>query len=56
MVAFLLNTTRTDQNGRYPADENFNLHFFERNLRILIEINLKFVPAKAPADSKSSLV
>ena len=42
--ALFLNTLRPRQNGRHFADDTFKRIFVNENVRILIEISLKFVP------------
>ena len=43
-VYVILNTLRPRQNGRHFADDTFKRIFANENIRILIEISLKFVP------------
>ena len=40
----IFNTLRPRQNGHHFADDNFKCIFFNENVRISIEISLKFVP------------
>ena len=40
----MINTLRPRQNGRHFADDTFKRIFANENVRILIEISLKFVP------------
>ena len=51
----LLNTLRPRQNGHHFADDTFKRIFVNANVRILIEISLKFVP-KCPINNIPSLV
>ena len=44
------NTLRPRQNGRYFADDTYKHIFLHENVRITIEISLKFVP-KSPIDN-----
>ena len=41
---FCVNTLRPRQNGRHFADDTFNRIFVNENVRISIELSLKFVP------------
>ena len=50
-----LNTLRPRQNGRHFADDTFKRIFMNENVRILIEISLKFVP-KGPINNIPALV
>ena len=50
-----LNTLRPIQNGRHFADDTFKRIFLKENVRISIEISLKFVP-KSPIDNIPALV
>ena len=50
----LLNTLRPRQNGRHFADDTFNRIFLKENVRISINISLKFVP-KSPIDNIPAL-
>ena len=50
-----LNTLRPTQNGRHIADDTFKRIFVNENVRILIEISLKFVP-KGPINNIPALV
>ena len=43
------------QNGRHSAEDIFKSIFLNENVRIFIQLSLKFVP-KGPIDSKLSLV
>ena len=52
---FIFNTLRPRQNGRHFADDTFKCIFVNENVRILIEISLKFVP-KGPINNIPSLV
>ena len=54
-LALGLNTLRPRQNGRHFADDTFKHIFFNENVRISIEISLKFVP-KGPINSIPALV
>ena len=44
MIHKSLNTLRPRQNGRHFADDTFKCIFLNENIRISIEISLKFVP------------
>ena len=50
-----VNTSRPRQNGRDFADDTFTRIFLNENVRISINISLKFVP-KVPIDNIPSLV
>ena len=50
-----INTLRPRQNGRHFADDTFKRIFVNENVRILIEISLKFVP-KGPINNIPALV
>ena len=50
-----LNTLRPRQNGRHFADDTFKRIFLNEDIRILIEISLKFVP-KGPINNIPALV
>ena len=52
---YLLNTLRPRQNGRRFADDTFKCNFLNENVRISIEISLKFVP-KGPINNIPALV
>ena len=54
-LACRLNTLSARQNGRHFADGTFKRIFFNENVRISIEISLKFVP-KGPIDNIPGLV
>ena len=43
-LCFVLNTLGPRQNGHHFADYNFKRVFLNENIRISIEISLKFVP------------
>ena len=49
------NTLRSRQNGRHFADNIFKCIFFNKHVRISIEISLKFVP-KGPIKNIAALV
>ena len=49
------NTLRPRQNGRHFADDTFKPIFVNENVRLLIEISLKFVP-KGPINNIPALV
>ena len=49
-----INTLRPRQNGRHFTDDTFKHIFLKENVRILIEIPLKFVP-KSPIDNIPAL-
>ena len=51
---FLFNTLRPRQNGRLFADDTSKRIFLKENVRISIQISLKFVP-KSPIDNISAL-
>ena len=51
----MLNTLRPRQNGRHFADNTFKRIFLNENVRISIEISLKFVP-KGPINNIPALV
>ena len=51
----MVNTLRPRQNGRHFADDTFKRIFVNENVRILIEISLKFV-SKGPINNNPSLV
>ena len=60
MVAFFIysyhfNTLKPRQSGRHFADANFKRIFVNEDVRILIEISLKFVP-KGPIKNIPALV
>ena len=50
-----INTLRPRQNGRHFADDTFKCIFVNKNVRIFIEISLKFVP-KGPINNIPALV
>ena len=50
-----INSSPPGQNGHHFADNLFKLIFVNENVRISIQISLKFVP-KDPINSKSALV
>ena len=50
-----INTLRPRQNGRHFADDTFKHIFLNENVRISIEISLKFVP-KSPINNIPALV
>ena len=52
---FIVNTLRPRQNGRRFADDTFKCIFLNENVRISIEISLKFVP-KGPINNVPSRV
>ena len=52
---YVLNTLRPRQNGRRFADDTFKCIFLNENVRISIEISLKFVP-KGPINNIPALV
>ena len=54
-VVELLNTLRPRRNGRHFADDIFKCIFLNENIRISIEISLKFVP-KGPINNNKALV
>ena len=54
-IPFSINTLRPRQNGRHFADDTFKCIFVNGNVRILIEISLKFVP-KGPINNIPALV
>ena len=49
-----INTLRPRQNGRHFADDTFKCIFLKENVRISIEISLKFVP-RSPIDNIPAL-
>ena len=49
------NTLRPRQNGRHFTDDTFKRIFVNENVRILIEISLKFVP-KCPINNIPAMV
>ena len=49
-----INTLRPRQNGRHFADDAFNRVFVNENVRISIELSLKFVP-KGPIEKYPSI-
>ena len=51
----LVNTLRPRQNGRYFVDDTFKRICFNENVRISINISLKFVP-KVPINNIPALV
>ena len=53
-LAFILNTLRSRQIGRHFADDTFKRIFLKENVRIPIEISMKFVP-KSPIDNIPAL-
>ena len=55
LLLFLFNTLRPRRNGRAFADDIFKCIFLNENVRIPIEISLKFVP-KGPINNIPSLV
>ena len=54
-ASLVFNTLRPRQNGRHFADDTFKRIFFNKNVRILAKISLKFVP-KGPINNNPSLV
>ena len=54
-VIYPLNSLRPRQNGRHFADDIFKRIFVNENVRISIEISLKFVP-KGPINNNPALV
>ena len=54
-VGGFFNTLRPGQNGRHFADDILKCIFLNENVRISIEISLKFVP-KGPIDNIPALV
>ena len=54
-MAILLNSLRPRQNGRRFADDTFKRIFLNENVRISIQISLKFVP-KGPINNDPALV
>ena len=50
-----LNTLRPTQNGRHFPDDTFKRIFSNENVKISINISLKFVP-KVPIDNIPALV
>ena len=50
-----INTLRPTQNGRHLADDTFKRIFLNENVRISIEISLKFAP-KGPINNIPALV
>ena len=54
-VLISVNTLRPRQNGRHLADDILKCIFLNENIRIPIEISLKFVP-KGPIDNILALV
>ena len=50
-----INTLRPRQNGRHFADDTFKRIFVNENVRIFLEISLKFVP-KGPINNIPALV
>ena len=55
VMMFSLNTLRPRQKGRRFADDTFKRIFLNENVRISIEISLKFVP-KGPTNDIPALV
>ena len=51
----LVDTLRPGQNGRHFADDTFKTIFLNGNIRISINISLKFVP-KVPINNIPALV
>ena len=51
----LINTLRPKQNARHFPDDSFQRISLNENVRILIQISLKFVP-RGPIDNKPALV
>ena len=51
----MLNSSSPGQNGRHFADDIFKCIFMNENVRISIQISLKFVP-KGPIDNNPALV
>ena len=47
---FLINTLRPRQNGRHFPDDSFKWIFLNENLRISLQVSLKFVP-KGPINN-----
>ena len=54
-IQFNFNTLRPRQNGRHFADDTFKRIFLNQNIRISIEISLKFVP-NGPINNIPALV
>ena len=54
-ISTSINTLRPRQNGRHFADDTFKRIFVNENVKILIEISLKFVP-KGPINNIPALV
>ena len=55
LIMTSINTFRPRQNGRHFADDTFKRIFVNENVRILIEISLKFV-SKGPINNILALV
>ena len=53
--SLILNTLRLRQNGRHFADNTFKRIFMNENVRISINISLKFVP-EGPINNIPALV
>ena len=50
----ILNSSSSEQNGRHFADNIFKYIFMNKNLRILMQISLKFL-SRVAIDNKSVL-
>ena len=55
IYSYHFNTLRPRQNGRHFADANFKRIFVNEDVRIFIEISLKFIP-KGPIKNIPALV
>ena len=55
LLCLIINTLRPRQNGRHLADDVFKSIFFNENVRISVEISLKFVPT-CPINNTPALV
>ena len=55
LVIVIVNSSLPAQNGHHFADDIFKRIFLNENVRISIQISLKFVP-KGPIENKSALV
>ena len=55
VLKILISTLRPRQNGRHFADDTFKRIFVNKNVRIFIEISLKFVP-RGPINNIPALV
>ena len=51
-----LNISRPREHGRYFADDIFKSILMKESACILIQISLRYVPARCPMDNKSTLV